>query len=72
MRSAVSNISVGGGGGNTDNNSKGTENEKGNDKSKQQTNKKADGKNVTGKTVNNCIVQADDGTFALAVVQKYE
>ena len=31
-----------------------------------------DGKNITGKTINNCIVQADDGTYAIAVIQKYE
>ena len=71
MRSAVSNVQVVGGGGNDKTKDTGT-NGTGTDNSKQQTIKKADGKNVTGKTVNNCIVQADDGTFALAVVQKYE
>jgi len=71
MKSAVSNIQVTGGGGDDKSNGTGSENGKASDKSKQ-TGKGSKGKNVTGKSVSNCIVQADDGTFALAVVQKYE
>lgn len=71
MRSAVSTIKVTGGNGGDDK-PKGTGSESVTDKSKKQTGKGSNGKNVTGKSVNNCIVQADDGTFALAVIQKYE
>jgi len=71
MKSAVSNIQVTGGGGDDKSNGTGSENGKASDKSKQ-TGKGSKGKNVPGKSVSNCIVQADDGTFALAVVQKYE
>lgn len=72
FRGAVSNIQVTG-------SATGDDKTKGNgvgntvqNNTKQQAQKDANGKNITGKTVNNCIVQADDGTFALAVIQKYE
>lgn len=74
FRGAVSNIQVTGSGA-SDDKSKVNGNGVGNTapiNTKQQAAKDANGKNITGKTVNNCIVQADDGTFALAVIQKYE
>ena len=70
LKTAVSNIKVTGGGTDTVADKSKDDNSKAN--APKETGKGSDGKNVTGKTVNNCIVQADDGTFALAVVQKYE
>lgn len=62
-----------GGGGSQQQSAAGTDNKQADKKDDKKDNKKDKaGKNVTGKSINNCIVQADDGTYAIAIVQKSE
>ena len=62
-----------GGGGVQQQAAAGTDNKSADKKDDKKDNKKDKaGKNVTGKSINNCIVQADDGTYAIAIVQKSE